>query len=369
MEAPTHHSAREIVKRSCHDYHTLRQRLAFLVSDASEPQLSNLALFVFGLLAAWHVHLPKIALYLPVPGALKNAQQRLERFLQNAHVVPTTWYLGIAKALLKRFEGGQIELILDATDLSDRNPMLFVAARYKGRAFPILWRMLPADGCSPFTEQEALLKAIVPLLPARTSILLMADREYASADMIRFCLKHGWHFLLRLKKNRWCRLCSGHAFQLQELPLRPGADWCQDSITLDDVAGARLSLSCAWSTQADDDEPWYLLSDLPAGRAMLKRYVGRFSIEEMFRDFKEQGFRLEKTRLRDGERVSRLVLCVCIGYVFALLLGEQVVERGERKLVERAVKSPLSLFQTGLRYLKRLMVWQQDWTELLALRI
>jgi len=357
------------MKRSCHDYHTLRQRLSFLVPEVSQPQLNNLALFVYGLLCAWHVHLPKIALYLPIPGAIKNAQQRLERFLQNRHVQPTEWYLGIAKALLKRFAGGEIELILDATDLCDRNPMLHVAIRYKGRAFPLLWRMLPADGCSTFTEQKALLVQIVSWIPAHTRVVLMADREYGSADLIRFCLQQGWHFIFRLKKNRWCRLHSGHAFQLEELPLRPGTDWCEDGITLDDVPGARLSLSCGWSTEADDDEPWYLLSDLPAGRDILKRYVGRFSIEEMFRDFKEQGFRLEKTRLRDRERVSRLVLCVCISYVFALLLGEQVAKRGDQKLVERAVKSPLSLFQMGLRYLRRLLVWQQDWLELLALRI
>src|SRR5579872_4729697 len=128
MEAPTHHLPRGKMKRSCHDYDTLRQRLHFLVPEASKPQLTNLALFVYGLLAAWHVHLPKIALYVPVPGGLKNAQQRLERFLQNTAVMPTLWYLGIARALLRRFAGEQLELILDATDLCDRLPMLFVAA-------------------------------------------------------------------------------------------------------------------------------------------------------------------------------------------------------------------------------------------------
>jgi hypothetical protein len=359
----------EKMKRSCPDYITLRQRLHFLVPDASKPQQNNLALFVYGLLCAWHVHLPKIALALPVAGNLKNAQQRLERFLQNAAVVPTHWYLGVATALLSRFAGGEIELILDATDLADRHPMLFVAARFRGRAFPILWRMLPTQGCSPFSEQEALLSRVVPLLPAQAQVTLMADREYGSADMIRFCLKQGWHFVLRLKKNRWCRLQSGQAFQLAELPLRPGTDWCEDGITVDEVAGSRFSLSCAWSPDADDDEPWYLLSDLPAGRPILSRYVGRFSIEEMFRDFKEAGFRLEKTRLRDPQRVARLVLCVCVAYVFALLLGATVAQRGLHRLVERAVKPQLSLFQMGLRYLKRLTVQQQDWTEILVLRI
>ncbi|HZT44142.1 MAG TPA: IS4 family transposase [Chthonomonadaceae bacterium] len=357
------------MKRSCHDYHTLRQRLTFLVSDASVPQANNLALFVFGLLAAWHVHLPKIALSLPVGGLLKNSVQRLERFLKNPAVQANDWYAGIARALLARFAGTEIDLILDATDLGDRHPMLFVALRHRGRAFPIRWRMLPSEGCSASTEQEALLRAVVDLVPSGVLVTLLADREYGSCELIRFCLRHGWHFVFRLKKNRWCRLRTGHAFQLFELPLRPGTDWCEDGITLEDVPGQRFSLSCGWSEQHPDDEPWYLLSGLPAGRHILARYGGRFSIEEMFRDFKEQGFRLEKTRLQDTERVCRLVLCVCIAYVFALLLGETVEARGIRRWVEHSTKRQISLFQMGLRYLKRLLVLGQDWTELLILRI
>lgn len=357
------------MKRSCHDYHTLRQRLRFLVADASRPQQNNLALLVYGLLAAGHVHLPKIALHLPVAGNLKNALQRLERFLQNRAVEAPDWYKGVARALLSRFAQQEIELILDATDLAERHPMLFVALRFRGRAFPILWRMLPSEGCSASSEQEALLEAVVGLLPPGVCVTLLADREYGSAALIRFCLAHGWHFVFRLKKNRWCRLRCGWAFQLGELPLRPGTDWCEDGITLDDVAGGRFSLSCGWSQEHPDDEAWYLLSDLPAGRDMLVCYVGRFSIEEMFRDFKEQGFRLEKTRLKDTQRVSRLVLCVCIAYVFALLLGETVETKGLGRFVERSAKRHLSLFQMGLRYLRRLLVHGHDWTELLVLRI
>src|SRR5258708_3096841 len=82
------------------------------------------------------------------------------------------------------------------------------------------------------------------LLPSGVRVTVMADREYGSAQMMRFCLLHGWHFILRLKKNRWCRLRCGRAFQLLELPLRPGTDWCEEGITLDDVPGERFSLSC-----------------------------------------------------------------------------------------------------------------------------
>lgn len=41
-----------------------------------------------------------------------------------------------------------MSLILDATALGGRLPVLFVALAYGGGALPLLWRMLPAMGCS-----------------------------------------------------------------------------------------------------------------------------------------------------------------------------------------------------------------------------
>ena len=65
------------MQRSCPDYNTLCETLSPLVTEAWKPQLNNLALFVYGLLLAGHVHLPKIALTLPVTGNTRNALQRL----------------------------------------------------------------------------------------------------------------------------------------------------------------------------------------------------------------------------------------------------------------------------------------------------
>lgn len=71
------------MKRSCPDYNTLYEALSPLVTEAWKPQLTNLELFVYGLLLAGHVHLPKISLTLSVSGNTRNALQRLERFLKN----------------------------------------------------------------------------------------------------------------------------------------------------------------------------------------------------------------------------------------------------------------------------------------------
>ena len=357
------------MSRPCSEYDTLREGLRPLLSEASKPQLGNITLFVLGLLAAMNVQLPAIAQYLPIEGTLRNAQQRLERFLQNPAVAPRQWYKSIARRLLQNADWRAIELVMDATDLGDRFPMLWVALCYKGRAFPILWRMLPQQGCSEWTEQQALLNQVAALLPRAARVTLLADREYGSADLMRWCGQQHWHFCLRLKCNRWARLASGHAFQMRELPLRPGASWYEDAISLDDLPGVRLSLSCGWSTLDPNDEAWYIVSDKPAGRARLNDYAHRFWIEEMFRDVKEQGFRLEKTRLRDPERVSRLVFCVCVAYVWMVRLGNQIEGTYQQRQVDRPKKRQLSLFQMGVRYLKRMLTLRQHTPQLFCLQI
>ena len=129
------------MKRSCPRYNTLSECLRSRIKGASKPQIGNLALIVFGLVITGHIHLPKIALNLPVPGNLKNALQRLERFLKNKAIKPTQWYKGIARAALALFAGAEIELIMDQTDLGGRFPMLFVAVCFRKRAIPILWTM------------------------------------------------------------------------------------------------------------------------------------------------------------------------------------------------------------------------------------
>ena len=130
---------------ACHAYYTVRDRLrAFL--KVSKPQLTNLSLLTFGLFAAGNSQLPRIAVKLPLPVEAASLTQRLRRLLRNKAIEPSTLYSAVARFLLTAFAGGGARLILDATDLGGRLPILFVAIAYRGRALPLAWRMLPAPG-------------------------------------------------------------------------------------------------------------------------------------------------------------------------------------------------------------------------------
>ena len=351
------------MQRSCPDYNTLSEVLSPLVTEAWKPQLNNLALFVSGLLLTGHVHLSEIALSLPVQGNTRNALQRLEHFLKNKAIQPTVWYEGVAKAVLATWKGAEIELILDQTDLDDRFPLLFVALAFRKRAIPIYWRLLPHEGCSGVEEQTKLLTKVAKLLPTDTRIVLMADREYGSVGLFRFLHQQGWSFVIRMKKDIWCQMANGRRFQIGEIPLRPGTVNFEDNVCLVGLPGLRLSLNCGWSRLDPKDEPWYLLTPFRAGKDNLERYSRRFWREEMFRDFKEQSFRLEKTHLESGKRVEVLLLCVCIAYTWALFLGLQLEDEGKRGLIDRANRPPLSLFQFAVRYLKRLLARREPFPE------
>ncbi|HLF26226.1 MAG TPA: transposase, partial [Anaerolineae bacterium] len=95
--------------------------------------------------------------------------------------------------------------------------------------------------------------------------------------------------------------------------------------------------------------------DQTAGRARLREYGRRMSIEQSFRDDKSGGFDLEHTRLQHADRLERLLLAMAVATLWCHELGELVLAHGEtaRRQIDPGPTRELSLFQLGLRWLKR----------------
>ena len=141
---------------SCHAYYTVRERLRSLLTGLSKPQMTNLSLLTFGLFAAGNCQLPRIAAKLPVWTGAASLTQRLRRLLMNPAIEPARVYRPVARYLLSCFTGGAVRLILDATDLCGRRPVLFVAAAYRGRALPLAWRGFYWDDAAQGRVQRVL---------------------------------------------------------------------------------------------------------------------------------------------------------------------------------------------------------------------
>ena len=100
--------------------------------------------------------------------------------------------------------------------------------------------------------------------------------------------------------------------------------------------------------QKGQEEPWYLLSDRKGTQALLRLYRIRMWTEEMYGDFKGHGFDLESTHLDDEDRIARLVLGVCLTFVWLITLGSRVVKNGKRHFVDRKDRRDKSYFRIGL---------------------
>lgn len=100
------------------------------------------------------------------------------------------------------------------------------------------------------------------------------------------------------------------------------------------------------------------MSDRRACNQRLREYGWRMGIEESFRDDKSGGFDLEHTRLYEPQRLERLLLAVAIATLWCHELGEQVLQdqRVQAELDPGGKHRELSIFQLGLRFLKRCLL-------------
>lgn len=113
----------------------------------------------------------------------------------------------------------------------------------------------------------------------------------------------------------------------------------------------------------DEREPWLIATNHPTPQRTLKSYSRRMWIEELFGDLKGHGFDLESTHLHSILKLSRLTLAVALVYVWRVAIGSHVIKRGLRRLVDRADRRDLCIFQIGLRFIERCL------TNMLSLRI
>jgi len=121
-------------------------------------------------------------------------------------------------------------------------------------------------------------------------------------------------------------------------------------------AKLQTNVSITWTTdKKDEPEMVAIITDQIACGARLREYSYRMSIEQSFRDDKSGGFDMEHTRLQHAERIDHLLLAIAIATLWCHELGEFVLKQGDdsRCQVDPAHKRTLSLFQLGLRWLKR----------------
>ncbi len=331
-----------------------------LVSVSNLKQLSNWVWMSVGILQANSVNLGQIATHLPVGSRIAESRvATLRRWLKNPHVEVWSFYRPILEHILDGWHSVEAVIILDGVQVfGDRMQIFRLSLRHGNRAIPLVWTVLPGKGLTQVENLEGMLVRVAEFLHGRVKrIRFLADAGFRDCDWAALCLKLGWHYNIRLPVSTIVWLENGSRRRIDELGVKPGQRRYFQNVYFTNAAKLFGTLAVTWTPGDERNSPALVavMSDQIACRQRLTEYGWRRCIEESFRDDQSSGFDLEHTRLKHPERLERLLLALAIATVWCHELGESVLAEGEtcRREIDPGPQRELSLFQLGLRWLKR----------------
>ena len=277
---------------------------------------------------AWRVQLPY---------SHHQRKKRLFRFLSNTGfdtmAVQTALLGPVCQAAKLR---GLVPVMIDWSDLGQERNGLFAAACFRGRGLPLLsWVSTPEElDPSQNRVEEFCIGRLLRHLPTNIRPLLLADRGFGRASLIRFVQsasggpRHTGYpvdYVIRLKGDVVVQSAdyrsSGYRGRLRDYRLRKGriVFWPQTLYRSDGAAVINLVLY--WARGHRD--PWYLATSLSNPRQAVKMYRKRMRPEQYFKDSK-QPFGLNRSTVTTTDRLQSasgglvgLLLACCL----LILLG------------------------------------------------
>ena len=335
-------------------YHKTVAQLCQWLPGERITRLRNMALLLVGLTQARGIHLSQIVNSWPeLRSQLPSLVNRLGRFLRNPQVEVRRWYEPLAQMLVNQCQGRPLRLIIDCTKVGFNFRMLSISIAYKKRALPLVWSIHRGrKGHVGYKAQLELLEYLSDLIGDEAEVWLLGDAGFESVHLFDWLTAHNWHFVLRHPGKNQVRWRGQPWVKLGEILVQPGETltigWVE--LTAKHAAGPYW-LTIHWAT--GEEEPWFLLADCTDDRKLIRLYRIRMWTEELYGDLKGHGFDLEATHLDDADRIARLVLAVCINFVWFIALGVWIVKRGWRHLLDHRSRRDKSYFRLGLDWLDR----------------
>lgn len=341
-----------------HLYHTLMRQIEQIIPTERITRKRVLAWLMACLFLGRNPYAARLGNKIPGSAKKQSKAERLRRWLSNKAIRVRAWYEPIAKQLITQAttSGQPLRLIVDGTKIGSQHQLLMVAIAYRRRALPLAWTWVRCRrGHSSAQKQLALLSYVHRLIPVGQLVHFVGDSEFGSVPVLKQLDAWSWQYVLRQKGRFLIRDHQHHSWQrFDQLVTQAGQTvWLPDCWF---TAKHRYPTTLLAVWQRGKKHPWLLVTNLSNKTQALRLYTRRMWIEEMFGDFKRNGFDLEVIRLRHFLRLSRFTMAVALLYVWLVAFGSKTIKRGERHLVDRNKQRQLSIFRIGYDMLERHLI-------------
>jgi hypothetical protein len=237
----------------------------------------------------------------------------------------STCFVPLLRWIVALWNSMAIALAVDATSLGGRFVVLTVCVVYRGTGIPVAWTILAGQ------QKEAwrghwlqMLRRLRPAIPRDWTVLVLADRGLYASWLFRRIVRLGWHPFLRINQ--------GAKFRPEGLPHWP---WLRQLVGQEGIrwrgagtafASYQRQLTCtlvAWWGKGHE-EPWFILTDLPAQGCDAAWYGLRTWCEQGFKCTKRGGWQWQQTRMSNPARATRLWLALSMASLWMVSLGSEL---------------------------------------------
>jgi hypothetical protein len=340
-------------------YNRLDEKLRALVPVKNRKQVTNWIWIIVGILQSQSCNLSQIANYLPLETKAESRVTLIRRWLMNSQVKVWPFYKKVLGHVLSGWSGVDAFLILDGVMIfGDRWQIFRVSLRHGCRAIPIAWTIVEGNGLVKVNKLKSMLEKVHRFMKRYVKrVTLLADAGFRDCDWAQLCLDLGWNYAIRIACNTYITLPDQTSDRLDNwVPVNHNRYF--QNVLLTRETKLQTNVSVTWTAdEKGQPEMVAIITDQIACRARLREYATRMTIEQSFRDDKSSGFDLEHTRLQHAQRIDHLLLAMAMATLWCHELGEFVLKQGEsaRCLIDPSHERTLSLFQLGLRWLKRFL--------------
>jgi Transposase DDE domain len=295
----------------------------------------------------------------------KHAIKQVDRLLSNAGITVWGWFAQWVTFVVAARKELVVALDWTEFDKDDQATIALYLVTSHGRATPLIWKTVRKSELKNRRNQyEAeVIERLHEILPEDIDVTVLADRGFGDQKLFAYLDVLGWSYAIRFRQiiqvtyrgrtmpaAEWIPI-GGHAKMLREV-----------LITADKTSIPAVVLK----HQKGMKEAWCIATnrtDLGA-TGVVKLYARRFTIEETFRDIKDNhfGMGLSATHIDSPERRDRLLLLAAIAQALLTLLGAAGEACGlDRTLKANTAKTrTMSLFNQGCYWYRAIPNMRED---------
>jgi len=277
--------------------------------------------------------------------------ERIHYLLENPHITVERFYHPLLENVLAAFAHSSLILAFDTSVWWNQYCWVEVSLIWGGRSWTVAQTVLEhASASVAFEDYQAVLEMAYAQIPPGCSVTLLADRGFDHKQLLQWLKAHQWEWAIRLKSDVSLRLATGRLAEVDELWPPQGEAYFYQNVEVYDEITAHF----ATAHLPTASEPWAVLSSSPVSLKTFELYGQRFGgIEPHFKDYKSSGFELLRSRLRNAQQLTVLVMLLDIAHMIAVIVGLWLVRAGKRTLLDWHGERGLSFLQLGLREIAR----------------